>query len=516
VYGKTLFMEPKVSKMKPRIQGPSRTQRITMVFEEDILIIGAGLSGISAACHLKKQCPGRRFTLLERRTNIGGTWDLFRYPGVRSDSDMFSFGFKFKPWNNAHFFSQGDDIRSYVHEAATENKVFDHIRFQRKVNTANWDSTTQRWTVHVTNEQSGVLEQYSARFLISCSGYYNYDQGHQPEFEAQADFKGRVVHPQHWPADLNYADKKVVVIGSGATAVTLIPSMAEQVKHITMLQRSPSYILSLPSVDLLTKALQKTLPAKLAYALNRKRTIGLAHLIFKACKSKPKVMRRLLIARMRSELKGSGVDMKHFTPKYMPWDQRLCLVPDGDFFQALRSGKASVVTDRIARFNATGIELESGQHLPADIIVTATGLNVHMLGGVRVSVDGKPVKLNKTMFYKSAMLEGLPNAVVVLGYTHASWTLKSDLISGFVCRLLNHMDKKGHAVVVAKAQGVATVEGSTVLGGLNSGYLQRVADQLPRQGEAHPWRNHQDYYHDSQTLLKDPVDEAGLLFDPPA
>ncbi|HEX4855242.1 MAG TPA: NAD(P)/FAD-dependent oxidoreductase, partial [Limnobacter sp.] len=318
----------------------------------------------------------------------------------------------------------------------------------------------------------------------------------------------------HWPENLDYTGKKVVVIGSGATAVTLVPSMADRVKHITMLQRSPSYIFSLPSVDALTRVLQKTLPSKLAYKLNRTRTIGLAHFMFKASKTRPEVVRRFLIAMMRRQLKGSNVDIRHFTPDYMPWDQRLCLVPDGDFFKALRSGKADVVTDTIKRFVPQGIELNSGKVLEADLVVTATGLNVQMVGGMAISLDGVPVNLSEKMFYKSAMLQDLPNSVVVLGYTHASWTLKSDLVSGFACRLLNFMDKKGHAVVVARAEGVNQVEGSTVLGGLNSNYLKRVADQLPRQGEDHPWHNRQDYYHDSKTLLQDPVDEPGLVFEP--
>lgn len=482
------------------------------VFEEDILIVGAGLSGISAACHIKKELPKRRFTILERRKTIGGTWDLFRYPGIRSDSDMFSFGFKFKPWRNAHFFSQGADIRSYVHEAATENKVFDHIRFERKVSDANWSSKDQRWILNVINEATGEHEQYRAKFFMCCAGYYNYDKGYRPDFPGEETFKGTMVHPQHWPEDLDYTGKNVVVIGSGATAVTLIPSMADRVKHITMLQRSPSYIFSLPSVDAISKVLQATLPAGLAYKANRLRTIGLAHVMFKACKSKPEAMRRFIIAMMRRQLKGSNVDMKHFTPNYMPWDQRLCLVPDGDFFRALRSGKASVATDTIKTFRPEGIELSSGEVLKADIVVTATGLNVQMVGGMQVSVDGKPMNLSEKMFYKSVMLQDMPNSAVVLGYTHASWTLKSDLASAFVCRVLKHMEKKGHTTVVAKNDGVAQVEGFTVLGGLNSGYLQRVADQLPRQGAEHPWHNRQDYYHDQKTLLNDPVDEKGLVY----
>ncbi|WP_288107173.1 NAD(P)/FAD-dependent oxidoreductase [Limnobacter sp.] len=485
---------------------------MTTVFEEDVLIVGAGISGISAACHLKKECPKRRFTILERRTKIGGTWDLFRYPGIRSDSDMFSFGFKFKPWRNAHFFSHGPDIRSYVQEAAEENRVFDHIRFERKVGSANWDSALKRWVLDVLNEATGETEQYRARFLMSCAGYYNYDQGYKPHFPGEDQFKGLIVHPQHWPEDLDYTGKNVVIIGSGATAVTLVPNMAPKAGHVTMLQRSPSYIFSLPSVDALTKVLQKTLPDKLAYKANRLRTIGLAHFMFKACKSKPTVMRRLIISRMRAQLKGSNVDMKHFTPKYMPWDQRLCLVPDGDFFKALKSGKASVATDHIKTFTPEGIELQSGEVLKADIIVTATGLNVQMFGGIALSVDNKPVELGNKMIYKSALLQDVPNAAMVVGYTHASWTLKSDLVSGYVCRLLNWMDKKGHQVVVPKADGVNVVDGLTVLGGLNSGYLQRVSDQLPRQGERHPWHNKQDYYYDSKLLLDEPVEDPALKF----
>lgn len=482
------------------------------VIEEDVLIVGAGLSGISAACHLQKECPKRKIKILERRKAIGGTWDLFRYPGIRSDSDMFSFGFKFKPWRNAHFFSQGGDIRDYVHEAATENHVYDHIEFGRKVIKANWSSESKRWIVDVLCESTGEQEQYSAKFFMCCAGYYNYDKGYRPEFPGEKNFKGQIVHPQHWPEDLDYSGKKVVVIGSGATAVTLIPAMANKVEHITMLQRSPSYIFSLPSVDILTKTLQKTLPAQLAYKINRKRTIGLAHVMFTSCKAQPKLMRRFIISMMRRQLKGSNVDMKHFTPQYMPWDQRLCLVPDGDFFKALCSGKASVATDTIKTFTKNGIELNSGELLEADIIVTATGLNVQMVGGMQMSIDDKPVNLSEKMFYKSVLLQDLPNCAVVIGYTHASWTLKSDLASGFVCRLLKHMDKKGYEVVVARSNGVQKVNELTVLGGLNSSYVMRVADQLPRQGAEHPWRNKQDYYHDTKTLLTDPVDESGLVF----
>ncbi|MCQ8897018.1 NAD(P)/FAD-dependent oxidoreductase [Limnobacter humi] len=481
-------------------------------FEEDILIVGAGLSGISAACHLQKELPKRRFTILERRTNIGGTWDLFRYPGIRSDSDMFSFGFKFKPWRNAHFFSQGADIRDYVQEAATENKVFDHIRFQRKVVSADWNSRAKRWIVKVVNEATGEEETYRAKFFWCCAGYYNYDKGYKPDFPGEDTFKGQIVHPQHWPEGLDYTGKRVVVIGSGATAVTLVPSMVDKAARVTMLQRSPSYIFSLPSVDAITQVLQKTLPANLAYKLNRTRTIGLAHVMFKACKSRPAAMRKFILKMVARQLKGSTVDIKHFSPSYMPWDQRLCLVPDGDFFKALRGGKADVVTDHIERFEPEGIRLKSGELLEADLIVTATGLNVQMVGGMNLMKDGVPVNLGQKMFYKSVLLQDVPNAAVVLGYTHASWTLKSDLAAGFVCRLLKHMDKHGLTVATPHAGEVPVVNELTVLGGLSSNYLKRVADQLPRQGATHPWRNKQDYYHDQKVLLKDPVDEDGLMF----
>lgn len=482
-------------------------------FDHDVLIIGAGISGISAASHLRRMSPKRQFTILERRNNIGGTWDLFRYPGIRSDSDMFSFGFDFKPWRNAHFFSHGGDIREYIHEAANENKVFEHIRFGIRVLNADWNSKARRWIVKAINEATGEEELHRARFFWCCAGYYNYDKGYRPDFPGEETFKGQIVHPQHWPEGLDYTGMKVVVIGSGATAVTLLPSMAGRAGHVTMLQRSPTYILSLPSVDAITRTLQKALPAGLAYKLNRLRTIGLAHWLFKACKTRPETMRKIIIGLVRRQLKGSNVSMSHFTPSYMPWDQRLCLVPDGDFFKALRSGKASVVTDHIERFEAEGIRLKSGELLPADLVVTATGLNVQMAGGIALSVDKKAVTLSDKMFYKSALMQDLPNAAIVLGYTHASWTLKSDLVSKFVCRVLNHMDQQGLSVVMPQAEGVERVNEMTVLGGLNSNYLLRVADQLPRQGAVHPWRNKQDYYHDQQVLAKDPVDEPGLLFE---
>lgn len=483
-------------------------------FNEDILIIGAGISGLSAAIHLKTECPGRRVTLLERRERIGGTWDLFRYPGIRSDSDMFSFGFKFKPWKNAHFFSQGGDIRDYLQEAAEENHVFNQIRFRRHVQQAAWDSDTQRWTVQVRDEAAGTDETYVARFVLFCAGYYNYDQGYRPEFKGEERFKGTFIHPQHWPEGFDYSGKHVTVIGSGATAVTLVPSMAPKASHVTMLQRSPSYIFSLPSTDPLTWGLQKFLSPAMAYALNRKRTIGMAEFMFRMCKQRPKAMRRVLLSLVRAQLRGSGIDMKHFTPNYLPWDQRLCLVPDGDFFKTLKSGKASIETDTIDTLTEDGIRLSSGKEIKTDVIVTATGLNVRMVGGIDIRVDGEKVDLSSRMFYKSVLLQNVPNAAVFLGYTHISWTLKSDLASAYICRLIKHMDRKGLGMVVPTAPAdVQPIEELTVLGGLQSNYLKRVAHELPRQGGAHPWRNRQDYYHDSKVLLNEPIETPELRFE---
>ncbi|MBE01737.1 NAD(P)/FAD-dependent oxidoreductase [Marinobacter lutaoensis] len=477
----------------------------------DVLIIGAGVSGIGMACHLRRACPGRSFAILERRQAIGGTWDLFRYPGIRSDSDMFTFGYNFRPWTGGKVLADGAAIKQYVTDTAREHGVTRHIRFQRAVQRAEWSSADKCWTLTVRDEASGNTETYTARFLIGCTGYYNYDRGYKPDFPGEADFRGQVVHPQHWPEDLDYSGKRVVVIGSGATAVTLVPTLAEKAAHVTMLQRSPTYLMPLPSIDKVTLALQKVLPEKVAYRLTRARNISIARLLYERSRRSPKAMRRLLLAIIRRQL-GGQVDMRHFSPDYNPWDQRLCVVKDGDLFQVLKSGRASIVTDRIERFTETGIRLASGTELEADLIVPATGLDLQMLGGVAVSVDGEPVVMKDKIIYKNVLVEGVPNAGMIFGYTNISWTLKVDIAAEYLCRLMNLMDRRGHQVVVARDTENSRGE-ETILGSLDAGYIKRAADRLPRQGTHGPWKSNQNYLEDVKVLRFEPIEDGYLEFD---
>lgn len=482
------------------------------VQHQDVLIIGAGISGIGAACHLKRECPNKSIAILERRHAIGGTWDLFRYPGIRSDSDMYTFGFNFKPWTEARVLADGESIRGYVRKTAEEYGVDQKIRFGRKVVTANWSSSDKRWHVAAVNEETGETEKYTANFLLGCSGYYNYDEGFRPEFPGEADFQGQIVHPQFWPENLDYAGKKVVIIGSGATAITLVPNMTDKAAHVSMLQRSPTYILSVPAVDPVSKLLQKTLPAKLAYQLNRGRNIAIQRTLYKASRSRPDSVRRFILSMVKRQLVGTNIEMRHFTPDYAPWDQRLCVVPNGDLFKVLRNGKASIHTDHIERFTANGILLKSGETLEADIIVTATGLNVQLLGGVKTTVDNTPIVVKEKLTYKGLMIDGVPNAAIVFGYTNASWTLKADLAAEYICRLLKHMDRNGYSTVEPRANNHPLSE-DTVLGGLSSGYIRRAADQLPRQGSAAPWLVDQNYLRDIPQLRFSAIEDDVLAFD---
>lgn len=477
----------------------------------DVLIIGAGVSGIGLGCHLSRKCPDKSFAILERRQAMGGTWDLFKYPGIRSDSDMFTFGYNFKPWMNPQTLADGPAIKEYVAEAAAEHGVDKKIRYGRKVLHANWSNKAKRWTVTVELEESGEQEEYSCNFLLGCTGYYNYDEGYKPDFQGEKDFKGRIIHPQHWPTDLDYKGKKVVVIGSGATAVTLIPAMADDTAHITMLQRSPTYIFSLPSVDPISSNLQKTLPDKTAYRLARARNIGFQRVTYGLARQRPKVVRRYILNQARRYLQGK-VDMRHFSPHYDPWDQRVCAVPDGDLFKVLRKGKASIVTDHIECFTEKGIRLKSGAELEADIIVTATGLNIQMMGGATLSVDDVPVDISQRVTYKSMMVEGVPNAAVIFGYVNASWTLKVDIAAEYLCRLLNHMDRKGYCKVVPEG-GAEHITHDSVFGALNAGYVQRSASSMPRQGDSGPWRVTQDYIRDIPVLRYGPIEDDCLRFD---
>jgi monooxygenase len=475
----------------------------------DVLIVGAGLSGIGAACHLRRRCPGTTFTILESRGRIGGTWDLFRYPGVRSDSDMFTLGYSFRPWTDPRAIADGDSICRYIRETAREHGVEEHIRFQHRVVRAEWSSEDARWTIQAQRTDTGESVVLTCGFLFTCAGYYRYDEGYTPQLTGADRFAGQLVHPQQWPEDLDYAGKRVVVIGSGATAVTLVPAMAEKAAHVTMLQRSPSYVLSMPVQDAVVDSLRRRLPATVAYPIARWKNALLATLIFQLSRLAPGVMKALIRKGVTAQLpEGYDVDT-HFAPQYNPWDQRMCLVPDGDLFTAISSGRASVVTDHIETFTEHGILLASGVELPADVVITATGLNLLALGGMTVSVDGADIDLAHTVAYKGMMLSGVPNFAMILGYTNASWTLKSDLVSGYVCRLLNHMDQRGYQICTPVAPD--TLRQEPIIN-LRSGYVLRSVAVLPKQGSATPWRLHQNYPRDVLMMRHGPLEDEGMRF----
>ena len=479
----------------------------------DVLIIGAGLSGIGTACHLSREHPDKTIAILERRERLGGTWDLFTYPGIRSDSDMFTFGYDFRPWHDLKVLADGPSIRQYIADTAAEYGVDEKIHYRLKIVSADWSSTESRWSVTALHEATGESTSYTCGFLISCTGYYSYDTGYLPTFPGVERFAGQCVHPQHWPADLDYTDKRVVVIGSGATAVTLVPSMAGETEHITMLQRSPSYVFSLPAVDKISQALGKVLPARQVFAFARWRNIAIQRGLYLACRRWPRAMRRFLLSQVRRKV-GRDFDMRHFTPAYLPWDERLCAVPDGDLFKVLRSGAASIVTDRIETFTEKGILLESGQELEADLVVTATGLQVEMLGGMRLSVDGVAKPLHEQLTYKGVLVESVPNLAWIFGYTNAPWTLKSDIAGRYLCRLFKHMDDHGHLVATPRDADDSALE-MGMLDQLRSGYVQRAKDTLPRQGSKNPWKVLMHYGQDSKLLLEDAVDDGLLEFEAP-
>jgi len=481
------------------------------VHHTDTLIIGAGVSGIGVACRLRQEFPNREIAILERRDAIGGTWDLFRYPGIRSDSDMFTFGYDFRPWDELKVLADGDSIRSYLADTAKEFGVDQCINYGLKVLSADWSSAEQTWTVTALREATGDTETWTCRFLAAATGYYNHDEGYLPEFAGADTFEGTQIHPQHWPEDLDYSGKKVVVIGSGATAVTLVPAMADAAEHVTMLQRSPSYIFSLPSMDKITAVQRRFLSRSVSYKLTRARNIAMARAIFKTSRRFPGPMRSWLLGQVKKQV-GDGVDMAHFSPTYGPWDQRLCACPDGDFFNVVRDGKASIVTDTIESFTPAGIKLTSGRELEADIIVTATGLAVQLLGGASLTVDGEPVDVSQRCVYKGVMLEGVPNLMWVFGYTNLSWTTKVGLSSSYLVRLLKHMDRTGMTVAVAADAGTDGFDESILSGELSSGYLQRGAHVMPRQGRQYPWRTVQNYRHDKKVLLSGPIDDGVLTF----
>ncbi len=478
----------------------------------DVLIIGAGLSGIDAGWHLTKFAPKKSFVILENRERIGGTWDLFRYPGIRSDSDMLTMGYRFRPWTHQSAISPGEAIREYVTETAKDAGVDKHIRFRNKVARASWDSATARWTVEAEKrDASGRAETvtYTANFIFSCAGYYRYSEGYTPEFKGRENFKGQIVHPQHWPESLDYAGKRIVVIGSGATAVTLVPNLAKTA-HVTMLQRSPTYYVSRPEKDAMANVLRKFLPASWAYAIPRWRNIILQRFFFNRARQKPEQVKEFLIKGVK-DLLPDGYDVAtHFTPKYNPWDQRLCLVPDADMFDAIKEGRAEVVTDHIDTFTEKGIKLKSGRELEADIIVTATGLQLEVMGGMEVAVDGRKVDFGETFTYKGLMYSGVPNLASVFGYTNASWTLRADLICEWVTRLLNKMDEKG-VQIATPTLADPNMKPEPWLD-FSSGYVVRAVAMLPKQGPKAPWRQNQNYFTDIKEMRKAPIEDEALVF----
>jgi monooxygenase len=476
----------------------------------DVLIVGAGLSGIGAAHHLEANCPGKSYAILEARDAIGGTWDLFRYPGIRSDSDMFTLGYSFRPWTAAKSIADGPAILDYVRDTASDGGIDRHVRFGHRVTRIEWSSEQARWTVIAERAETGETTAMTAGFVFTCTGYYRYDEGYTPDFPGLADFGGRLIHPQHWPQDYDYSGQRVVVIGSGATAVTLVPAMAETAGHVTMLQRSPSYVLVLPGEDPIANAIRRALPSKLAYAVVRWKNVATQAVFFALSRRAPKLIKRVIAKTVQAQLPDDVPLDPHFTPTYDPWDQRVCLVPDGDLFKALRNGTASVATDTIETFTETGVKLASGQQLEADVVVTATGLNLLALGGMEIAVDGREIVLNDTIGYKGMMFSDIPNLAIALGYTNASWTLKCDLTCEYVCRLLNHMDAHGYAQVTPRNHDPSLQTQPFI--DLKSGYVARAIDQFPRQGVKAPWRLYQNYARDILMLKRGALEDGAIEF----
>jgi monooxygenase len=482
----------------------------------DVVIVGAGLSGIGAAYHLRDKCPGKRYVILEGRDTMGGTWDLFRYPGVRSDSDMHTLGYNFKPWRAAKAIADGTSILNYVKETAAENDIEKHIRYRHLVKRASWSDEDAAWTIEVQRKGTDEAIVIRCNFILMCAGYYSYEEGYTPEFNGRERFAGQIIHPQDWPEDLDYRGKKVVVIGSGATAVTLIPAMAEDAEHVVMVQRSPTYVVSRPDVDKIANLLRKLLPENIAYAITRWKNIRFQQLIYRRTRKNPDKVKRMLLDWVRKEL-GPDYDVEtHFTPHYNPWDQRLCLVPNSDLFHAIRSGKASVVTDHIDSFTEKGLLLKSGEELQADIIITATGLNLVLLGGAEFVVNGEPVDFSKTFSYKAMMYSEVPNLVTTFGYINASWTLRADLTAEYACRLINHMDDTGFRQCTPRVREEdRDMPAVPWITGFSSGYMQRMMHMFPKQGDREPWINTQNYKLDKKLILHGVIEDGTLVFSNP-
>jgi len=481
----------------------------------DVVIVGAGLSGIGAGCHLKDRCPDKGFVILEGRAALGGTWDLFRYPGIRSDSDMHTLGFSFKPWRDSKTLADGPSILEYVAEAATEYGLHDHIRYDHAVKSASWSSEEGRWTLEISRD--GKPDRISCEFLYMCSGYYDYEKGHTPEFEGVDEFEGTVVYPQFWPEDLDYAGRRVAVIGSGATAVTLVPNMAEDAEHVTMIQRSPTYVVAAPDRDRVATFLRRFLPERVAYAITRFKNVKLQGLFYRYARRNPKRVKRRLLSMVRKAL-GPEFDVEtHFTPRYNPWDERMCLIPNGDLWESINRGDVSVVTDTIDCFTRSGIQLDSGEKVEADIVVSATGLSLLLLGGVRFSVDGKPVDFAEKWTYKGMMYSDVPNLVQSFGYINASWTLRADLTSEYVCRVLNRMDELGVRQCTPRLRDEdRAMPARPWIEDFTPGYMQRKMHLFPRQGDRAPWQNTQNYAVDKKMIRNAPLEDGALTFGPSA
>jgi cation diffusion facilitator CzcD-associated flavoprotein CzcO len=482
----------------------------------DVVIVGAGLSGIGAACHIRKHCPGKSFVILEGRESLGGTWDLYRYPGIRSDSDMHTLGYNFKPWLADKAIADGPSILDYVNEAADEHDVRKHIRFNSRLASSSWSTQDARWTLDFTHSEGAAgAAPISCNLLLMCSGYYSYDEPYRPHFEGQEDFEGPMFHPQLWPEDLDYAGKRVVVIGSGATAMTIVPAMAGDVDHITMLQRSPTYVISFPDKDVIANALRKFLPNSLAYRITRFKNVTMQRRVYQRTRTAPDKVKKFLLDRVRKHL-GEEMVEKHFTPSYNPWDQRLCLIPNDDLYIALNSGKASVVTDHIDRVTKKGIQLESGEELEADIIIVATGLTLELLGGVQFDVDGEPVRFPETFSYKGMMYSDVPNLVQTFGYINASWTLRADLTAEYTCRLLNRMDELAMRQCTPRLREQdRDMPKRPWIQDFSSGYMQRLMHLFPKQGDREPWLNTQNYAADKKMIHNAPLEDGTLTFSNP-
>jgi monooxygenase len=480
----------------------------------DVLIVGAGLSGIGAAHHIQSRLPGKSYAILESREAIGGTWDLFRYPGVRSDSDMQTLGYRFRPWTQAKAIADGPAILEYVRDTATQAGIDTHIRFGHRVLSAAWSSAQARWTVQATQGANAEPVSFTCDFLLVCSGYYRYDEGYTPRFEGIERFEGRIVHPQHWPEDLDYTGKRVVVIGSGATAVTLVPAMAELAGHVTMLQRSPTYVMSLPSKDPIANGLRAVLGDRLSYPVTRWKNVLISSLVYRLSRRRPDTVRAVIRGRAKRQLPADYDVDTHFKPRYQPWDQRMCLIPDGDLFKAISDERVTVVTDQIDAFTESGLKLASGAELDADVVVTATGLNILLIGGIRLSVDGREVSPPDTLAYKGMMLSGVPNFAFCVGYTNASWTLKADLVSEYVCRLLAHMDAQGHRQCVPVNDDPSVM--TRPLLDFAAGYVLRSVDQLPKSGSKAPWQLGMNYAQDLVTLRHGRISDGVMRFSSPS